>query len=465
MGKVLYLQCDSGISGDMVAGALVDLGVDVRGLREALASLGVDGFDLVVSRRRVGSLDACDFDVVLDEDHDGHDHDMAYLYGDLDGESTPHERPCAHHHDHDGGQERASGHDHHHEHRNLGDVLRIIGSAGLSERAAGIARRIFRIVAEAEAEAHGVPVSEVHFHEVGAVDSIVDVVAVAYCLDELDVTDAYVSPLMEVTGRVRSAHGVLSVPVPAVASIVRSHGLVISQSGRQGEFVTPTGAAIAAAIRTMEDPPGRYRILACGLGSGKRAYDPPSSVRALLVEPLPEEVRGLGSAPVAEQGPSADAERCARAGAGAEAGLWKLECEMDDCTGEALGRALGLLMDAGAREAHFMPVFMKKNRPGYQVQVLCDGSLVPRMERILFEETTTIGVRRHRVERTALARREVRVACELGEASVKVVELPDGSERAYPEHDAVAALARAAHVPYQEAYRAVLSAGEKVVRR
>ena len=147
MGKVLYLQCDSGISGDMVAGALVDLGVDVRGLREALASLGVDGFDLVVSRRRVGSLDACDFDVVLDEDHDGHDHDMAYLYGDLDGESTPHERPCAHHHDHDGGHERASGHDHHHEHRNLGDVLRIIGSAGLSERAAGIARRIFRIVA------------------------------------------------------------------------------------------------------------------------------------------------------------------------------------------------------------------------------------------------------------------------------------------------------------------------------
>jgi uncharacterized protein (TIGR00299 family) protein len=471
MGKTLYLQCDSGISGDMVAGALIDLGVDEHGLRAALASLGVGGFDLVVSRKRVGSLDACDFDVVLDEACDGHDHDMEYLYGDLDDETPAHRRPHArdashdashgHAHDHDHVHAHDAAHDHAHVHRNLDDVLRVIDAADLSERAAGIARRVFRIVAEAEAEAHGVPVAEVHFHEVGAVDSIVDVVAVAYCLDALGVTDAYVSPLMEGTGRVRSAHGVLPVPVPAVANIVRSHGLVISQSDRQGEFVTPTGAAIAAAIGTLREPPDRYRILACGLGSGKRAYDPPSTVRALLVEPLPGQARASEASPARAQGP----EACPGQPKGLVPGLWKLECEMDDCTGEDLGRALGLLMGAGAREAHFAPVFMKKNRPGYQVQVLCDASLVPRMERVLFEETTTIGVRRHRVERTALARREVRVSCELGEASVKVVELPDGRERAYPEHDAVAALARAAGVPYQEAYRAVLSAGEKVVRQ
>ena len=140
--------------------------------------------------------------------------------------------------------------------------------------------------------------------------------------------------------------------------------------------------------------------------------------------------------------------------------LWKLETEVDDCTGEALGNALAMLFSAGAREAHYVPIYMKKNRPAYQVEVLCTQDLVPAMERILFEQTTTIGVRRHLVERTALPRRMAEVQTPLGPARVKVVTLPSGAERAYPEHDSVVALAAAAGVPYQEAYRAVLLAAQ-----
>lgn len=442
MGQVLYLQCDTGISGDMVVGALLDLGANEQGLREALASLGVGGYEMRVTRRKVSALDACDFDVVLDADHDGHDHDMAYLYGDLDewvgeghhqGHHHDDEHGHDHHHDHADGQ----GHHHHHEHRSLADVDRIIDGSSLSPRAKAIARRIFDIVADAESKAHGVPVDEVHFHEVGAVDSIVDVVACAWCLDDLDVTRAVVSPLAEGEGRVRAAHGMLSVPVPAVANIVAAHGLVLSQTHRKGEFVTPTGAAIAAAIRTDDALPEAYIVKASGLGSGKRAYDPPSTVRVMLIEPVGEAGQG-GDVPARH--------------------IWKLECEVDDCPGEALAHALDHLYEVGAAEAHFLPVFMKKGRPGYQVEVLCQEDGIPACEQVLFEDTTTIGVRRCAMERTVLPREEVEVTCRYGTAKAKRVTLPGGEVRSYPEYAAVAALSRAVGVPYQDVYREVLAA-------
>lgn len=449
MERILYLQCDSGISGDMVVGALLDLGASEQGLRRALESLDVSGYEVRVTRRRVSALDACDFDVVLDQAHDGHDHDMEYLYGHLD-EPAGHD----HHHDHGDGHdhgEHAHGehqhHDaeyhsrdhahHHHEHRALSDVTRIIDGSSLSARAKQTARRIFDIVAEAESKAHGVPVEQVHFHEVGAVDSIVDVVACAWCLDDLGITRAVVSPLAEGEGRVRAAHGVLPVPVPAVANIVAAHGLVLAQTHRQGEFVTPTGAAIAAAIKTDDALPPAYTVRACGLGSGKRAYDPPSTVRALLVEPV-------------------DAGTTRPAAAGAD--IWKLECEVDDCTGEALAHALERLYEAGAAEAHYLPVFMKKGRPGYQVEVLCREDLIPACEQVLFEDTTTIGVRRCPMERTCLPREEVEVSVSFGMAKAKRVTLPGGAVRAYPEYESVARLVRETGAAYQDVYREVLVA-------
>ncbi len=436
-GRTLYLDCQSGISGDMVVAALLDAGASERAVRDALASLPLSGYDVRVTRKPANGIDCCDFDVVLDSEYQNHDHDMAYLYGDLDGaphHDHDHDYAHEHHHDHDGHHDHA----HHHEHRNLSDVLAVIDAGSLAPGVSALAHRIFQILAEAESKAHGVPVDQVHFHEVGAVDSIVDVVAAAVCLDDLGVTQAVVSPLAEGRGRVRTQHGVLPVPVPAVVNIVAANGLTLAPRDTQGELVTPTGAAIAAAIRTSDALPPAYAVTAVGYGRGKRAYEPVSTVRAMLIEPrLAQPASALAPAPDA---------------------LIKLETEVDDCTGEALGNALAKLFSAGAREAHYVPIYMKKNRPAYQIEVLCTRDCDVACERVLFEETTTIGVRRHPVERTALPREEKDVRTPLGPAQVKVVTLPGGATRAYPEHDSVVALAERAGVSYQDAYRAVLAA-------
>lgn len=429
MSRTLYLQCDNGISGDMVVGALLDLGAGESGLCEALTSLGLDGYEIRVTRKRAGSLDACDFDVVVDAEHENHDHDMEWLYGDMhDGTSHDHAHAHDHHHEHVHAHHHE--HDHHHAHRTLADIRAIIARSSLSEHAKDIALRIFAIIAEAEAKAHGESVDTVHFHEVGAVDSIVDVAAVAWCLDDLGIGDAVISPLAEGEGHIRCAHGILPIPVPAVANIVETHGLVLRQAHRRGELVTPTGAAIAAAIGTKESLPEQYRLVSTGLGTGKRAYDPPSVVRALIVENV--QVASLDESP-----------------------LWKLETEVDDCTGEALGYVLDRLYEEGAREAHFLPVFMKKGRPGYQIEVLCGEERIPALEDVLFADTTTIGVRRYPMERTALRRERGEVETPYGSITVKRVVLPDGTTRVYPEHDSVAAAARAQGASYQEVFRSV----------
>jgi len=238
------------------------------------------------------------------------------------------------------------------------------------------------------------------------------------------------------------------VPVPAVVNIAASCGLVLAQRAMEGEFVTPTGAAIAAAIRTTGELPAAYVVRAVGTGSGKRAYKPASTLRGMIIEP-----RGTTAT---ESQPDTHTTTDA-----AQSRLWKLETEVDDCTGEALGHALERLFEVGVREAHYVPVFMKKSRPAYQVEALCDESLLEAVERVLFEETTTIGVRRHRVERTTLSRREQTMETPLGPARVKLVTLPNGSERPYPEHDSIASLAKEKGVSYQEAFRATLLVAEE----
>ena len=416
MGRTLYLECTSGISGDMLVAALLDAGASEERLLGSLASLGVKGFEARVSRVIARGVDACDFDVVLDDEHDNHDHDMAWLFGEEEHEH--------HHHDH----EREH---HHHEHRGFADVLAIVDSAQLSPRARDIAMRTFTILADAEAKAHGTTRDEVHFHEVGAIDSIVDVIASAVCLDDLGVTDVILSPLAEGEGSIRCAHGVLPIPVPAVANIVAAHGLVLAPCGRKGELVTPTGAALAAAIRTSDTLPSAYRVLAVGTGAGKRAYEPRSILRAFIIEE-------------AETAPKKP--------------LIKLETEVDDCTGEALGHTMARLYDAGALEVHFLPCVMKKSRPGYQLEVLCTEATREALELIIFEDTTTIGIRRSELDRTALPREKVTLNCEYGTFEAKRVTLPNGVVRTYPEYDSVAALAAAAGVGFQEAFRAASAA-------
>lgn len=280
--NILYLECGSGISGDMTVAALLDLGADRKVLKEALKSIPIRGFRVKISRVKKAGLDVCDFHVILDEEHENHDHDMEYLFGDGHGgerrygERGPHgeERPCGdglHSAEHscgerslygkDGHHHGGRGHAHAHGHRGMPEILHIIEHTDMTERARETAKRIFRILATAEAKAHGVSESEVHFHEVGAVDSIVDIISVAVCLDDLRVKECIVPVLCEGTGTVRCQHGILNVPVPAVLNIVQEHQLELSITDIRGEMVTPTGAAIVAAVRTSDKLPGRFRVV------------------------------------------------------------------------------------------------------------------------------------------------------------------------------------------------------------
>lgn len=306
---MLYLECASGISGDMTVAALLDAGASEDVLRRALDSLPVEGFSVQVRRVQKSGLDACDFAVLLDDAHENHDHDMAYLHGPAGDPPHGHGHVHGHDHAHDHARGGASpndharghshphahedesshapardhAHSHSHEHRGLPEILAIVEAAGMSERAKATARRVFQVLAEAEAAAHGVDVDEVHFHEVGAVDSIADVVAAAVCLDDLDVTDVVVPVLCEGQGTVRCQHGVIPVPVPAVVNVAAAHGIPLRILDVQGELVTPTGAALVAAVRTRSRLPERFVVERVGVGAGKRAYDTPGILRALVV--------------------------------------------------------------------------------------------------------------------------------------------------------------------------------------
>lgn len=417
MGKTLYLECESGISGDMTVAALLDLGADQKVLREALASLPVQGFDIRISRVKKSGLDACDFDVVLDTEHENHDHDMEYLHG----------HAHAHNHDtHNHDADAHSMHTHHaHEHRSFADILQIIENSSLKERAKKTSVDIFSVLADAEAKAHGVPKDQVYFHEVGAVDSIVDILSVAICLDNLDIDRVIVTELCEGRGTVRCQHGILPIPVPAVANIVQANHLKLKLTQVEGELVTPTGAAIVAAVRTSDKLPESFFIEKTGLGAGKREYACAGILRAMILESENE-----------ESWVEKD-EIC------------KLETNIDDCNGEALGFLMERLMQAGARDVHYTPVYMKKNRPAYQVNVICKKEDVAKLEKLIFQGTTTIGIRRIYMERSILKREAAEIDTPFGKMKVKVCSLQDG-KRIYPEYEEVVRICRETGLSYYE---------------
>ena len=416
MGNTLYLECRSGISGDMTVAALLDLGADHEVLMKALKSLPVQGFRVEISRVVKAGLDVCDFNVILDQAHENHDHDMEYLHGHSHGgEDSEH----GHHH------EKA----HEHEHRGMPEIRRIIDGAEITDRARTIAVRIFEILAKAEAKAHGVPEDQVHFHEVGAVDSIVDIISAAVCLDDLDITETVIPFLCEGKGTVRCQHGILPVPVPAVVNILEAHKIPVEMTGVEGELITPTGAAIAAAIGTSYRLPGRFVIKKTGIGAGKRSYERPSLLRVMLIE---------------------ECSKTQEEGRAEEDVIYKLETNIDDCTGEALGYVMDRLMEKGARDVHFLPVYMKKNRPAYELAVICDADKVNVLEQTIFQETTTIGIRRIRMERSILPREASTVMLREGELKIKKCLLPDGHMRSYPEYESVIRLAQESGMSFQQ---------------
>lgn len=419
MSKTLYLECYSGISGDMTVAALLDLGADREVLKESLKSLPVGGFRTEITRVKKSGLDACDFSVILEQDN--HDYDMEYLHGSEKSYTGHHE----HHHGH------TYSHEHPHEHRGMKEITEIIQKSEMTVRAKKMAMRVFGILAQAESKAHGVPVEEVHFHEVGAVDSIVDIAAIAICMDNLDISNVIVPVLYEGTGFIRCQHGQIPVPVPAVTHIAETHKLKLKITDIQGELVTPTGAAVVAAFRTSDRLPEDFTMLKTGIGAGKRQYRCPGILRAMLIRETTDlQIKDI---------------------------IWKLETDMDDCGGEMMGHVMNLLMANGAREVHYTPIYTKKNRPAYTLTVICKESEREKLENLIFSETTTIGIRRVEMERTILQREIQKKDTPVGTAIVKACTLPDGNIRYYPEYENVAELAERNQLSFRETYDRIRS--------
>ncbi|WP_302126542.1 nickel pincer cofactor biosynthesis protein LarC [Dialister invisus] len=447
MDKKLYLDCGSGISGDMFVAAMIDLGADPDALQKALDSIPADGFFVEIGRVKKSGIDCCDFHVHLDDDCENHDHDMDYLYGNLTlaagSGCSCHEEPdreehhChCHEEGHDGEAHHCcrQGKDHYHTHRGLAEILPMIDACDMTETAKALARKIFRIIGEAEAKAHGLPLDEVHFHEVGALDSIVDVVAAAVTFDSLHIKEVIVPKLTEGTGTVRCRHGVMPVPVPATVNIVSAYKIPMELTGAKGEYVTPTGAAIAAAISTSHQLPPSFVIKKAGLGAGKRAYTDRSGIlRAFLIQGEENEGRDK---------------------------VVKLETDIDDCSGEVLGYVMKKLFKAGAKDVHYAPIFMKKNRPAWELTVICGEDKAEELEQIIFTETTTIGIREYPLMRSILNREEKEVETVYGKAAVKQVTFGDMT-RAYPEYDTVKKLAKKNKVPFMDVFDAVKEAAKK----
>lgn len=385
----------------MFVASMLQLGADEEKLRRVLKTLPADGFDINIGRVEKGGLTAYDFDVKLDREHDNHDHDMEYLFG-KDGE-----------HDHE----------HHHDHRGMNEIAEIINAAQMTDGARRLAMKIFTILGEGEAAAHGTTLEKVRFHEVGAIDSIVDIISAAVCFDDLGIKEVIIPVLYEGTGKIRCAHGMLPIPVPAVLNIVSAYQVRLHVTDEEAELVTPTGAAIAAAICTTDRLPETFNIEKTGIGAGKREYSEPSLLRAMIIN--------------TDDGESDE--------------IYRLESNIDDCTGENFGYVMDLLMKAGAKDVNYMPVFMKKNRPAYQLNVICSPAEVRKLEEIIFRETTTIGIRRVRMERSILVREMKEVSTSLGTARVKVCTVGT-EERIYPEYDSVAEICSRTGKAFREVF-------------
>lgn len=432
--KYLYLDGSCGISGDMTVAALLGLGASREKLDAAIAGLNLDGVHVHVENSKSYSIAGLSFAVHV------HDHDADHVHSHEEG----YVEHCETKDDRRKTKECHEGH-HHHEHRHLSEVYEILDRAANAEavtpRAHETAKKIFRIIAEAEAKAHGVPIEEVHFHEVGAVDSIVDILAVAVLADDLGIENCIVTGLNEGSGFVETQHGQLPIPVPAVAHIAEAAGIALHITETKGEMVTPTGAGIVAALRTSERLPASYKILKSGVGLGKRDFGRANFLRAQIIEDCANDKCG-------------DATSTTTGCTPADCNVFQIEANIDDSTPEELGYAMDKLFEAGARDVHFIPCYMKKNRMGTLLCALADSEHLAAVKKAIFLHTSTVGVRRFPVERTCMARSTFEVETEFGKVRVKKSVLGD-IEKIKPEFDDLKACANKAGVPIREIQKAV----------
>lgn len=411
--SALYLECYSGISGDMFIGAMLDLGVDFGYLKSELQKIHLEGYRVTYDKVSKCGVAAGNFDVVLEEN-------------------------CAHQHEHQHEHEHHHGHEHHqgHIHRTYRDIQHIVQESELSDEVKKRTLDIFGILAEAEGKVHGKPSDEVAFHEVGAVDSIVDIAGAAICMEYLGIREIIVSEMYEGRGHCWCQHGKIPVPVPAVMELCLRHGLPLHITETEGEMITPTGAAIAAHARNTENTLSDYRMCRAGIGAGKKDFPHANILRAVLLEKKADiqEEREL---------------------------VWVLETNIDDCSGERAGYAISLLMAAGALDASCFPCLMKKSRPGFMLQVICREQQIEILEDIIFRETTSIGLRKYQEERSVLPREMRQVTTAWGTAGVKVCRHKD-HVFVYPEFEDIKRICEMTGRSFREVYDAVAEQAGKI---
>ncbi len=362
--KIAYFDCFAGISGDMTLGALIGAGADRDRLRDGLAALGVGGYRLEVGRRIAGYIEATDVRVILDEPHHGH-------------------------------------------HRQLKEILETIRGAPLSDPVKQTSERIFRRLAAAEGLVHGRPPEEVHFHEVGAVDAIVDIVGTAICLEMLGSPKVVSSPMPTFHGYVKGSHGIFPLPAPATAEILR--GVPWRKLDIEGELVTPTGAAIIAEIASGFGPLPAMTIESIGYGAGKSDFGIPNALRVIIGE-----------------------ESAASPGSGC---ITVIETNIDDLNPQFYETAMERLFAAGALDVYMSPIQMKKNRPGTLLSVICDSELAESIAAVVLAETSTFGIRISRWERICLDRRWEEVVTEFGAVRIKIGQRNGSEIQASPEYE------------------------------
>ncbi|MEZ8221060.1 hypothetical protein GG496_001230 [Candidatus Fervidibacteria bacterium JGI MDM2 JNZ-1-D12] len=388
---IAYFDCFAGISGDMALGALLDAGAPLDKLLDGLKSLPLNGWDLKVERVRKGAVAATSVTVLAGENHPE---------------------------------------------RRLADIERIILSSALAESVKVQSLAVFRLLAEAEAKVHGVSVNEVHFHEVGAIDSIVDIVGVVYALHLLGVQEVHASALPFSRGWVRTAHGELPVPAPAAMELLC--GIPTYPLDIDTELVTPTGAALLKGLAKSFGVPPPFTPQRIGYGAGKKDLPFPNVLRVIVGE--------------MSDGFILERER-----------LIVVETNLDDMTGELTGFVMERLFEAGAKDVWVTPTQMKKNRPAIVLSVLCDSSSLPTVLQILLRETTTLGVRVHEVERLCLQREFVEVETPYGVVKVKVAKLGKEIVNISPEYEDCRRIALERKVPLKEVMAAAFDiAREKV---
>ena len=400
--KTLYFDCSSGISGNMTLGALVEILGDEQYLVKELKKLQVDGYHIEISKKVKNGITGTYVDVVL-KDHHHHEHEHH------------HEE---HHHEYE--------HEHHHEHRNLHDVNHIIENSNLKEETKQLAKRIFRRVAEAESKVHHKSIEEVHFHEVGAIDSIVDIVGTAILINKIQPDKIISSVVNDGYGFIECAHGTMSVPVPATSEIFSKAGVKCRQIDIDTELVTPTGAAIISELATEFTVMPTMTVQKIGWGAGKKDLKIPNVLKVYLgkMEETLEEKQEIAV----------------------------METNIDDTTGEILGYAAEKLMQNGALDAFFTPIYMKKGRPAYRLTVACRKEDIEKLQTIIFRETTTIGIRYRYEKRNVLPREKVEVNTEYGLVQAKQVKLGEETYT-YPEYESLKKIAEEQNIPLKDLYQ------------